>query len=158
MKRYAKHSGFTLVELLMALIVTSIVLAAVATLANAATSAKKATDAMGREQGQLRQLTLYLTDMIRRANGVTSSSEGEFVLWHDTNCDGYDTSEELTRIRRGADTNGLEIVDWGLYGICKNIEIHYDAAAPDTRFIMIGFTVIENGQSAKHTINAKLYP
>lgn len=155
MKRTIRKSGFTVVELLVALLVASIVLAGVATLANAATAAKEATDEMGREQSQIRQLTMYLTDLIQRSNGVTSYSDGEFVLWHDDNYDSAQTSEELTRVRRGADLNGLEIVGWKNYDICKNVEINY-ADAPDITFIMIGFTVTENGLATRYTINGKL--
>ena len=140
----------------MALIVASIVLGAVATLASAATSAHEATDDMGRQQGQVRQLTMYLTDLIQRANEVISSSEGEFVLWHDNNCNGWKSHDEFTRVRRGGDCNGLEIVGRATYQICKDVEIYYDSEAPNTHFIMISFTVTENGLATRYTINGKL--
>jgi prepilin-type N-terminal cleavage/methylation domain-containing protein len=156
MERGIQKSGFTLVELMVALIVASIVLAAVSTLAQATVAADDATDQMGREQAQVRQLTMHLTDLIRRANKVTSSSEGEFVLWHDNNADGWESGDELTRIRRGADLNGLEIVDWAIYEVCESVDIQYDAAAPNTRFIRVGFTVSENGQMTEYSINGQL--
>ncbi|MHC4773613.1 MAG: PilW family protein [Planctomycetota bacterium] len=90
MKQKLKKSGFTLVELvelMVALVVASIVLAAVATLAHAATVADRITDQTGREQSQLRMVSMRLSDLIRRANGVVLAAEDGFKLWHDANAD-----------------------------------------------------------------------
>ncbi|MBL7214464.1 MAG: prepilin-type N-terminal cleavage/methylation domain-containing protein [Phycisphaerae bacterium] len=87
-KRRQFVAGFTLVELMVALIVTSVVLSAVATLAYATCSAKEATDDMGREQAQLRQVSIRLSDLIKRSNQILRSYDWGFVLWQDKDADG----------------------------------------------------------------------
>jgi len=156
MKRRLKKHGFTLVELMVALMVASIVLAAVATLAGATTAADQATDQMGREQSQLRMVSMRLTDMIRRANRVTISAVNGVQLWHDNNADGIETSDEKTTIVRSADGNTLTIGSKETYSNCRDITFAYDAASPDTRFVTVSFDITENGISQRHSINAGL--
>jgi prepilin-type N-terminal cleavage/methylation domain-containing protein len=143
-RKQRQSEGFTLVELMMALLVASIVLAAVATLASATTAADRVTDQMGREQSQLRMVSMRLTDMIRRANRVTISAVNGVQLWHDTT------------IIRGADTNTLTIGSKETYSNCRDITFAYDTASPDTRFITVSFDITENGISQRHSINAGL--
>lgn len=152
-----KKHGFTLVELMVALIVASIVLGAVVTLAGATTAANDATDQMGRQQGQLRQVSMRLTDLIRRGNRVIAADSEGFHLWHDNNADGLATADELTQVSRGADGNTLTIGTSESHTKCKNISFGYDAAAPDTRFITVSFQITENGQVQTHSVNARLW-
>ncbi|MHC4291901.1 MAG: PilW family protein [Planctomycetota bacterium] len=152
-----QSEGFTLVELLMALMIASIVLAAVVTLAGATAAANDATDEMGREQGQLRQVSMRLTDLIRRANRVTLWVEDGFELWHDNNADGLSTADELTQVTRGSGGNTLTIGANEAYTKCKNISFGKDADLPDIRFITVSFYITENGQIQKHSVNARLW-
>ena len=156
MKQKLKNDGFTLVELMVALVVASVVLAAVSTLAAAGTAADNATDQMGRDQAQLRQVSVRLGDLIRRANRVTQAAEDGFELWHDVNGDGLATADELTMVVRGADGNGLTIGGTETHSGCQNITYAYDTAAPDTRFISVRFQITENRQSQEHSVNARL--
>ena len=146
-----------MIELMVALLVASIILSAVATLASATTAADRATDQMGRDQSQLRMVSMRLTDLIRRANGVTISAVNGFQLWHDTNADGLETSDERTTIIRGSDLNTLTIGSKESYDKCQDITFAYDAASPDTGFITVGFKITENGRLQEHTINARLW-
>jgi len=156
-KRSLKNNGFTMVELLLALMIASIVLAAVTTLAEATTVANDVTDQMGREQSQLRQVSMRLTDLIRRANRVTSASAEGFELWHDNNADGLATADELTQVTRGADENTLTIGASEQHTKCQKISFGYDVAAPDTRFVTVSFDITENGQLQHHSVNARLW-
>ena len=146
-------AGFTLVELMVALLVSSVVLSAVATLAYATTSASTATDQIGREQSVLRHVTVRLTDLIMRANEVVSASDGGFELWHDTNTDGVIDAGELTLVTRDSDGNTININGTESYTQCKNVVF---VAASGTQFIAIWFDLEENGQTQRHTVNAKL--
>jgi len=160
MKRQSKNHGFTLVELMVALIVASIVLAAVASLAGATTAADQVTNQMGREQSQLRLVSVHLTDLIRRANRVTAATDEGFTLWHDINADGLATADELTAVQRGADTNTLTIGTGRTHSECKNISFIRlaNAAAPsDIRLITVNFDVMENGYLQHHSVNARLW-
>ena len=152
MKRQTKNLGFTLVEMMVALMIASIVLAAVATLAGATTAADQVTDQMGREQSQLRMVSMRLTDLIRRANHITTAVDDGFQLWHDNNADGMLTANELTQVVRAIDGNTLTIGSDEVYSQCKNISFAY---SPDERFITVSFDITENGQLQRHSINAR---
>lgn len=158
-------AGFTLVELMVALLVSSVVLSAVATLAYATTSASTATDQIGREQSVLRHVTVRLSDLIMRANEVVSASDSGFELWHDTNTDGVPDANELTLVTRGSDGNTITIDETETditidepesYRQCKNVLFQYDVSVPGTQFIAIWFDLEENGQTQRHTVTARL--
>ncbi len=158
MDKSRKQSGFTLVELMIALLVTSIILSAVATLAYATSSAKEATDEMSREQSTVRHVNVRLTDLIMRANGVTSASSTGFELWHDTNADGVVDADETTWVISAAPDNVIQIQNGGQYGQCENAAFGYDDPSDPANvgFITIWYDLEENGQTQRHTINAKL--
>lgn len=145
-----------MVELLLALMVASIVLAAVSTLAGATVAADEATEQVGREQTHLRQVSMRLEDLIHRANSVTVIAEDGFELWHDNNADGLATADELTQITRGADGNALTIGSTEVHSKCQNISFAYDNVSPATRLITVTFSINENGQLQTHNINAGL--
>ncbi len=149
-------AGFTLVELMIALLVSSVILSAVATLAYATGSAKEATDEMGREQSVLRHVNVRLTDLIKRADGVVSASDSGFELWHDMNSNGVVDEGESTQVTRDSEGDMIIINGTETYTQCENITYQYDDVAPNTRFIAIWFDLDENGQTQRHTINAKL--
>jgi len=64
-------SGFTLTELLLALMVAAIVLAAAATMADAMSCGKRETENMTRTANYLAQLNTRLTDLIMCAESIT---------------------------------------------------------------------------------------
>jgi len=72
-----KHNfkGFTLVELLVALVVTSIILAAVATLAYALGTVNDSSNDTAVKQAQLRYATLRISDLIKYSKLVYAASE-----------------------------------------------------------------------------------
>jgi prepilin-type N-terminal cleavage/methylation domain-containing protein len=148
--------GFTLVEMMIALMVASVVMAAVATLASATTSAHLATDTMGREQAQLRQVSMRLADLIRRANRVMSTSSEGFQLWHDANADGLATADELMLVSRGTGANTLKIGSTESHSQCKNISFGFDIAAPDTRLVTVWFDMTVSGRTQRFTLTGGL--
>lgn len=156
MKKNVHQNGFTLIELMMALMIASVVMAAVVALANAAVNANQATEQMGREQARLRQVSVRLTDLIRRANRVTAAEPDYFQLWHDKNADGLETADELIQISRGTGGNTLQIGSSELHKQCQNISFGYDNAAPQTRLIAVWFDITASGQIQRHSIVACL--
>jgi len=149
----ARKSGFTMVELMIALIVTSVVLSAVAVLANATTNASEETDQMGRCQSHQRQVSMRLSDLIRRANGIFSASSEEFYLWHDADGDGLAPAGELTRVARGADGHTLTIGTVETHSDSRTVEFAYDAA-PEARFVTVWFDLTENGLTQRYSVSA----
>ncbi len=65
MRARKKQRGFTLVELLVALMVTSIIFGAVATLAYAVGTAHDASDDTSQKQTYVRFATLRISELIR---------------------------------------------------------------------------------------------
>ncbi len=156
MKSVDKKTGFTLVELMIALLIASIIFAATATLSHATACADETTDEMGREQARLRYVNIRLADLIQRANRVTAASSTGFELWHDKDADGVVDATELTQVAHDTDGSTLIIGGSEEHIQCKNISFGYDAAAPLTRFIAIGFDMTENGVSQHYSVNARL--
>ena len=104
MYRYAsKHvlrKGFTLAELLVALIVSSIVLGAVGTLAFAMGVANKSLDEANRAQVYSRFSALSLRDTLRYGRQVFATPDGNVAIWKaDNNSDGLIDGSELIFFR-----------------------------------------------------------
>ena len=74
-------NGLTLIELLVAMVVTSIVMTAVATLAFAVSSANKATDDTSRKQAQIRFATMKISELIRHSKLICYINSEELVVW-----------------------------------------------------------------------------
>jgi prepilin-type N-terminal cleavage/methylation domain-containing protein len=73
--------GFTIVELLVALMVGSIILAAVATLAYALGKVNDASNDTSQKQMQVRSATLRISEMIRHSKLICSTNGGDIVIW-----------------------------------------------------------------------------
>lgn len=154
MKQKLKNNGFTLVELLMALLVSSIVLAAVATLAGATTAANEATDQMGRGQSHLRHVSMRLTDLIRRANRAKVYVNA-LQLYYDSNGDGLE--DKSVTIVRGADLNTLTIGSKESYSQCRDVSFACHSGPSDNaRLVTVSFDMTENGVTQRHRISAGL--
>ena len=112
--RYTRDkSGFTLVELLVALMVTSIVLTAVATLAFAMGSANDATDDTSQKQAQLRYTTLRISELIRGCKLICGSANDDLAIWRaDDNSNGEINPSELVYIEAGQERNYLRLLDF----------------------------------------------
>ena len=105
--------GFTLVELLVALAVSSVVLAAVATLAYAMSSANKSTDDTSYKQSQVRYATQRVSDLIRHCKLICFAGPEDFTVWRgDDNEDGQINSSELVCVEKGSAGDHLELFDF----------------------------------------------
>ena len=159
MQRQRKaYTGFTLVELLVALMILSIVLTAAATMAGALSGAKTANDQLSREVTTLLQVQTRLSDVIMRANEVTLCEAGRLVLWHDNDADGAaaaDDSEYMT-----IETDGSSLIlyqnddpsDKEIYSNCQLTNIYGDQAVPDTKWVMIEFTMSQHGITQAYSV------
>ncbi len=102
--------AFTLIELLVGLLVTSILLSAVATLAFALSSANTASDDTAFKQTQLRHATLRISDLIRTCRLICAAPGNDLVVWAvDTNDVGHINLNELVYIERGEALNRLRL-------------------------------------------------
>ena len=106
-------SGFTLVELLMALMITAIILSAVATLAFALTSGVSETDEISENQAALRFATVRLSDLIRNSRHTMITSSNDIALWRsDDNEDNAINADELVYIEADASGNSLKLLEF----------------------------------------------
>lgn len=102
--------GFTLVELLVAMVVTSIVLTAISTLAFALSSANKSTGDFRRTQTQVRLTTLRIQELIRNCNLICSASDNDIAVWRsDDNCDNKINIGEVVFIECGSGNDHLRL-------------------------------------------------
>ena len=179
--RYKK--GFTLVELLVALVVTGIVLAAVATLAFAMGAANDVADDSSQKQAQVRCATLRISELIRHCKLICGTPGGDLAVWRaDDNGDGQVNINELVYIERGTGRDYLRLCEFpssdtslvnlsdidtlstsdyvvtyvSLVPQCSNVEFGFDAAPPNSRFVNIVFDVLENDIVHQYQISAVL--
>jgi prepilin-type N-terminal cleavage/methylation domain-containing protein len=184
MKDTRYENAFTLVELLVALIVSGIVLAAVATLAYAVGAANDETDDSSQKQAQVRYATLRISELIRHCKLICGTPGSDVAIWRaDSNDVGQININELVYIERGAggdylrlcqfpssDTtrvnlSDIETLSTSSYSVtyvplvpqCSNVEFSFDAAAPpNSRFVSIAFDVLENDIVRQYQISAAL--
>ena len=108
MRNSVSTKGLTLVELMIALVVTGIILAAVSTLAFALSSANKATGNINRTQSQVRLTTLKIQELIRNCKLICSKSDDDITIWlSDNNNDNKINIGELVYIDFGSERDHL---------------------------------------------------
>ena len=181
--RYRYKKGFTLVELLLALIVTGILLAAVTTLAFAVGAANDTTDDTSQKQAQVRFATLRISELIRHCKLICGTPNGDLAIWRaDNNGDGQININELVYIERGVGGDYLRFCEFTLsdasivnlsdiqtlstssYSVtyillvpqCTNVQFSFDVVPPYSRFVSISFDVLENGIVRQYQINTSL--
>lgn len=81
MRDMKSKKGFTIVELLVALMVGSIILAAVATLAYALGKVNDTGNDTSQKQMQVRSATLRISEMIRHSRLICSTGGSDIVIW-----------------------------------------------------------------------------
>jgi len=177
------ENGFSLVELLVALVVTGIVLAAVATLAFAMGAANDATDDSSQKQAQVRYATLRISELIRHCKLICGTPGDDLAVWRaDDNGDGQININELVYIERGtgrdylrlcefpsSDTSLLNLSDIETlsttgYSVtyvllvpqCSNVQFSFDVVPPSSKFVSILFDVLENDVVRQYQISAAL--
>jgi len=180
------ESGFTLVELLVALMVTSIVFSAVVTLTYALGTANEVSGDTAQKQAQVRFATLRISELIRHCKLVCKTSGDDLAIWRvDDNDDGQININELTYISAGAGREhirlyecsnvsevGLSEIDsvgtswWlGYYDSdayvalipqCNNVQFQLYQSPPDSNFVSISFDLVENETIRRYQVNAAL--
>jgi len=96
MNRIRNIKAFTLVELMVTLVITGIILSAVATLAYAMSSAAGAGGDAAQSHAQLRVGTLRVLDVVQNCRMVLTASDTELAIWRsDYNADGRINVNEL---------------------------------------------------------------
>jgi prepilin-type N-terminal cleavage/methylation domain-containing protein len=104
--------AFTLVELMVGLMVTSIILTAVATLAFAMSSASTAGGDRAFKQAQIRHASLHISDLIGKCKLICADLGlgADLVIWRaDDNDDGRINVNELVYLERGSNNNILRL-------------------------------------------------
>lgn len=98
-RRRSNLYGFSLVELIVALMVMSIVLSAVVTLSYALSSAYESTSDIGEKQAQVRYTNLRITELIRHSKLVCAWFNKDLVVWRaDDNNDNKINISEIVYI------------------------------------------------------------
>lgn len=110
MKMTRNKKAFTLVELLITMVVTGILLSAVATLAFAMSSASRSSDDTSLKEALLRQTRLRIGELLRTCKLICAAPGNDLAVWQaDTNNDGQVNVSELVYIERGDGLNTLRL-------------------------------------------------
>ena len=112
-RRLKGRGGFTLAELLIALMVTAIILSAVASLASAMGSANSATKEMGRNQTILRSASIRLAEIIRYSKLICATPGNDVVIWKaDDDNDNEIGPGEILYIESGSQRDYVRILEF----------------------------------------------
>jgi len=160
------YKGLTLVELLVAMMVTSVILTAVATLAYALGKVSDSGNDTSEKQAQLRYATLKISELIRYSKLVYAANESSIVLWRDDNGDDYITAEELVTISTRQVGSDLQLCETdgtaepiALIHQCGNVRFTFDQPTePPTKrkFVSVSFDLNENGGTHHYQTSAAL--
>ncbi|MDD5135095.1 MAG: prepilin-type N-terminal cleavage/methylation domain-containing protein [Phycisphaerae bacterium] len=108
-----QNKGFTLAEVLMAVWVMSIILAAVATLSFALSSANDSADDTSDIQSKVRYTTIRLGDLIKNSKLICYNFGTELAVWRaDDNGDSKINGGELVYIETGGSNNCIKILEF----------------------------------------------
>ncbi len=113
MQYSTRKSGFTLVELLVALMVASIIFSAVATLAYVLGVANDATDESTKVQAQVRYASLRISELIRHCKLICGAPDDDLAVWRaDDNGNGEINPQELVYIEFGSGRDYIQLTDF----------------------------------------------
>ena len=117
MRRYCRYnqnrSGFTLAELLVALMVTAIILSAVASLAYALGSANRSTEKLSENQAALRYTSLRISELIKHSSLAFAIPTNGIALWTgDDNANGLINASELVYIESDETGQSLRLLEF----------------------------------------------
>jgi len=160
MKNKRNTNGLTLVELTVALVVTSIVLTAVVTLAYALDTVNDVTDETSKMQAQIRFAAMRVTELIRHSRLVCYTSADELAVWKaDDDNNGQISISELVYIECGSARDHLRLCEfpssnntsinlssigsfatnwWSAY----SAEANYTGMMPECSNVQFGFDVL----------------
>ncbi|MFA5252381.1 MAG: prepilin-type N-terminal cleavage/methylation domain-containing protein [Phycisphaerae bacterium] len=157
------ENGFTFVELLMALMVTSIILAATATLAYTLGAVNETTNDMAEKQAQVRFASVRISELIRHCKLICGATANSITIWRaGDNGNGVIDSNEQVTIET---VDGkLQFRDGGadpvvLVGQCSNVQFRFDDSTLPVmkrKFVSISFDIVENGATRRYEISATL--
>lgn len=107
------NNAFTLVELLLALVVTSIIMTAVVTLAFALGAANESSSDMAEKQAQLRYATLRISELIKHCKLICGTPGYDMVVWKaDHNDDGKINPGELVYVGLGTGRSYIKLLEF----------------------------------------------
>jgi len=129
MQRTHNRKAFTLAELLITLIVTGILLAALATLAYAVSRATSTDSDIAVTQAHLRQGTLRLQELIRDCRLVCAMATQDLAIWRaDDNDDGAINVNELVYVER-VNASGDETLQLCTFASAANPNVTFTAGS-----------------------------
>lgn len=123
--RFNSRRGFTFVELMVALSVSAVIFAAVATLAYAVGAANDTSGDTSQMQAKLRYTTLKISGLIKGSRLICDAGTNYILLWDsDDNMDGRIDINEVTYIEAIKESYGLRLVTFnsGMSGTTLSID------------------------------------
>jgi prepilin-type N-terminal cleavage/methylation domain-containing protein len=112
-KNRRQFNGFTMVELMVAIVITGFITSAAATLAFAFSSANTSSDEISVTQAQVRFASLRLKELISQSKLVCAKTANDLVVWsRDINKDNDIDVEEVIYIETGPDNNYIQLLEF----------------------------------------------
>lgn len=105
------RTGFTLIELIVAITVMTVIFGAVATLASAMSNADSQTKNMSEQQAKVRYTTLMIKEVVRGGCHIipVSTPVMGFCVWNDSDMDAVPEGGELSYISFGSNLSSSDV-------------------------------------------------
>ncbi len=115
------YRAFTLAELLVVLMITSVLLTTMVTLAFALGVVNSSSGDTAQKQAQLRCATLRISELIKLCKLVPAASSSEVAVWRsDYNDDGKINPCELIYITAGTGNNYIKFLEFSPYSFAQH--------------------------------------
>ena len=112
-KSRRQFKGFTLVELMVAMVITGFIMSAIATLAFAFSSANETSDEISVTQAQIRFTSLRLKELISNSRLVCAKTSQDLILWRgDADGDNNIDITEIAYIETGVNNNYIQLLEF----------------------------------------------
>ena len=128
-----RQGGFTLIELVMGLLISGIILLAVATLSYAMRQGQEVTDQMLANQSMNRSLSIRIPEMIRNSLAVWQADDGDLVIWtEDANANRHVETSELAYLMINTAGRRIELMTCAGLNVPVTIAQILDGTAEST--------------------------
>ncbi len=123
----SRFGGFTLIELMVGLMISAIIMSAVASFAYAFSTGNESTKNISEKQAQVRIATLRIAELIKHCKLICSASSTELAIWRaDDNDDNQINAGELVYLEMGNGKDYVRLLEFSASEAVADVALSMD--------------------------------